>query len=209
MSRDVLAFGAVGFLDKLNKAVGSVKEQVEKSGVVDKVKEAAQRAQEGASTGGASSAPVSPRAAEPRSVAEGADLADKKWWPTATDVGAITGVSVGEPEPIETSDTFGSRYVGSDSRGTFTFELHCVREDSMVAAGSAPAWIDPRAAAHERHHEVANLGDYAVAAADGGSHFVCYVGCADALFYAEATSPGVDESKATEGILRKLLDWPE
>jgi hypothetical protein len=135
----------VGFLDKLNKTVGSLREQVEKSGVVDKVKAAAQQA----GSSGSASATTSAPASGPQPVAEGADLADKQWWPTAADVSAISGVDVGEPEPIET------------------------------------------------------------AAADGDAQFLCYVGCADAPFYASASSPGVDESKTTERILRKLLDWPE
>jgi hypothetical protein len=192
----------VGFLDKLNKAAQSVKTQVEQSGVLDKVKEATAR-------GGSSGSPTSPSVSgEPQSVAEGADLADKKWWPTATDVATISGVPVGAPVDVETPESFGWRFTGSDARGAYTFEIHCVREDSMVAAGSARAWIDPHAAAHGRHEPIANLGDYAVAAADGDARFVCYCGVGDALFYVEATSPGVDEGKAVEGIMRKLLDWP-
>jgi hypothetical protein len=83
-----------------------------------------------------------------------------------------------------------------------------VREEPMLAAG-ARGWIDSHAAGHERRHAVEGLADYTVAAADGDSRFWCYSAMGDALFYVEATSPGIDMSKPAEGVLRKLYDWPE
>lgn len=194
----------MGFLDKLNRAVDNIKEQVEQSVVYDRVRDVADRAR----TAGMPPSGPATGWAGPGSVAAGADLADRRWWPTAADVGALTGLPLGPPEYFDTPDTYGVRFAGADGRGIYTFDLHCVREDSMVAAGGQRPWIDHNASARERSRVIPGLGDYAVIAADGDSRFVCFAASGDALFYLAATSPGVDVSHAAEAILRKLYDLP-
>lgn len=152
----------MGLLDNLKKAAASVVEQVEHSGVLDKMKGAAQEQ------------------------VWGCGSADPHFWIRQADVAEITGVPVGPGTAVETDETFGIRFDGSDSRGAFSFEIHCVDEDVIGRYAGCPRWIDAHAAAHERHSPVSTFGDYTVVAADGDSDFWFYAWVTDSVFSAEA-----------------------
>ena len=191
----------MGLLDNNKKTAASIKDQVEQSGVADKVRAAADDIR--------NTAPPPPPSTSAQ-VSGGGDLSDPVRWMAPADMTAITGVPVGPGTPVRTAETFGVAFTGTDARGSFRFEVHSVDEDVIGRYGGRPdAWIDERAAAHERHSPVSTFGDYTVVAADGDSHFWFFAWVADSCFSAEAHTPGIDMTRACEGILRHVYDWPE
>lgn len=190
----------MGFLDGLKKTAASIKDQVEQTGVLDQIRDAA-----GGFTGD-NTVPGPDAAAED---VWGCGSANPLQWISAADMSAVTGVAVGAGTEVGTAETFGVAFDGSDARGSFHFEIHSVDEDVIGRYRGCRHWIDEHAATHERHRVVTSFGDYTVTAADADSHFRYYAWVADACMYADARTPGIDMTDRLEGVLRRIFDWPE
>lgn len=200
----------MGLLGNLKKTATVLKDQLEKSGALDKVRETA------AGKGTSGRGPDEPAATSGGGVAPGStpssggDLSNPATWFTPASVAAITGVTVGEPAYLDSPDTWGVAFTGSDGRGDWRFEVHSVDENVMLSHDGHPSrWIDSQVASYPSRRVVDTFGDYCVAASDGDSLHWCFVWVADSCMFASARTPGVDGTKACEKLLRHVYDWPE
>jgi len=196
----------MGFFDEIKKTAASIKEQVDKSGVLGQIRDVA-----GGVTGGAGPTDAAAPTTPPAGTGDvwGCGSADPLRWISVADVSAITGVAVGPGAPTDTAETFGVAFDGSDARGTFRFEIHTVDEDVIGRYNGCQRWIDEHAGTHDRHRVVSTFGDYTATAADGDSHFWFFAWVADSCMYAEAHTPGVDVTDRLESLLRRIYDWDE
>lgn len=200
----------MGLLGNLKKTATVLKDQLEKSGALDKVREAA------AGKRTAERGPAEPTVTPGADVAlgsmpsTGCDLSNPETWFTPASVAAITGVTVGEAEYLSSTDARGVAFTGSDNLGDWRFEVHSVDENVMLSHDGYPSrWIDSQVASYPSRRVVDTFGDYCVAASEGDSLHRCFVWVADSCMFASARTPGVDGTKACERLLRDVYDWPE
>ncbi|MFN8037049.1 MAG: hypothetical protein U0V73_14030 [Acidimicrobiia bacterium] len=194
----------MGFLDSLKKTASSLKDQVEQSGVVDKLKEAASGAGQSSSGTWVPPAPLTENPAHTQ-VAEGGDLSDALRWIGYEDVAAITGFGVAPGQAVQDDQTWGLAFVSSD--GTRRVEVRSVDEDVIGSVGGDPRqWIGARTAS-EPGRVVEGFGDYAYATTNADVS-TCYAWVADACFTASIAGAGGDTTAECERLLRHVFAWP-
>ena len=200
----------MGLLGNLKKTATVLKDQLEKSGALDKARNAA------AGRGAAERGPAEPNATTGTDVilgstpSTGSDLSNPQTWFTPASVAAITGVTVGEAEYLSSPDAWGVAFTGSDDLGDWRFEMRSVDENVMLSHDGYPSrWIDSQVAGCASKRVVDTFGDYCVAASDRDSLHWCFVWVADSCMVASARTPGIDATKACEKLLRHVYDWPE